>query len=295
MQKTNLYELIASERLELLMQQLGVAKEYRAASDYERFSLLLYQLPRLPYHPFSRGLSEYLRSQLGVSFELIPQNAALIWRSVAEQLRFKRVEPFLPVSRPLQERPRELLALPSLLFEKSFFDGGLLLNAPVPSHKEWEAFGERLFRKALEEGKTGASFLLSSRFEFLSPNPYHVSLALSDATLDRSGSQLLQAQAVRMLYSLCQRHGLPLLLITECEPLRIKPLLEYLYARMGRAELLWVPSLADRACLPSCISKPPFTELRPVLRERDLPRDALLEVLCILAPEYPIGRLCLLR
>lgn len=293
MPATNVYELLASDKLDRYAVLLGIGEQWQSASDYERFTLLLEKLPMLCGTSFFAGLDAYL-AQFGLDLQLTRENAAGIWKSVAERLSCEEIAPYQPPAPTDVEDLQGLESLATPFSSARYLNASTLLRTSATDCAAWEREAERFFGEVIKEDCDGVSLRLPTHFSFDSPDPYHVSQLLANEKERREGSNLLLVQCLRMLTRLCSAHPKTLVLNAACDTEQTSLLLRYLWTRVGTPSAIWMPSREDFAEAVSHLARLEMAgRARLAADLQALSEEEKKRFLRHAAAIYPIGRLLL--
>ena len=293
MSVTNVYELLASEKLDRYAVLLGIGEQWQSASDYERFALLLEKRPMLCGTSFFAGLDAYL-AQVGIDLSLTSENAATIWKSVAERLSCSDFAPYQPPAPADGEDLQSLESLATPFSSARYRYASILLHTKATDCAAWEREAERFFGEVIKEDCDGVSLRLPTHFSFISPDPYHVSQLLSNEKERREGSELLLVQCLRMLTHLCFMHQKTLVLNTACDTEQTALLLRYLWRRVGTHSVIWMPCREGFAEAVSHLARLEMAgKVRLAADLQALSEEEKKDFLRHAAGIYPIGRLLL--
>ena len=293
MPTTNVYELLASDELDRYAILLGIGERWESASDYERFALLLEKLPMLCGTSFFAGLDAYF-AQFGLDLQLTRENAAGIWKSVAERLICSEISPYQPPAPEGSVDFQTLKRLAEPLLSARYLDASLLMQTDATDCAAWEREAERFFGEVIKEDCDGVSLRLPTHFSFASPDPYHVSQLLANEKETREKSNLLLVQCLRMLTRLCSAHQKTLALNAACDTEQTSLLLRYLRTRVGTPNVIWMPRREDFAEAVSHLARLEMAgKVRLAADLQGLSDEEKSLFLCNAAGIYPIGRLLL--
>lgn len=272
-------------------------KNESLTSDYERFRALCRMMPYLDGHPVKRYCETLLQTCFSCTLPPDAAHCDAIWQETAHELLMHPRTVGDLLSKSGSKRyllwtddalPKALPngLVPELMAERLYATSAISLGA-------WEEELAALADCFARYGSNRIFFEFPNSFEFVSPDPYHVNLALAKEHQTAADHNLLTSQLFRMICALCIARGWGVhLQVGDCAEAAVA-LLTYAEKSVGLPELYWsTVSSVTRDTLLAFGYATHQNAVLPLLRLCDYPSDVELQTaLSAYAARYPIGML----
>ncbi len=292
---TNPGELLWNDAWEALCLLCGLPQRQR--SDYEAFCAIAEMLPLLSGHPMQKDFYAFWNTHFSDLPIPTEENAAALWRILSDRFFEAPVSyhSFLP-------RTAWNALVPSLAVRElpenacPMLNGDLLSATLAVSASAWHEELEELVEGFANAGCRQVRLSLPRELVFVSPDPYHVTLALGQKKKTEEHRSCLTAQLLRELCAVCRARELTLLLSVSCPADVAVALLQYAKERVGLPHIVLTSAERERICeLPTVLLGMPASSCSIALPVSLAPSDGELEeMLAVLAARYPIERLFLI-
>lgn len=237
---TNLTELIWNDDLCGLLRLCDTDERVlKHGSDYDRFLAVCKALPLLQGHPLPSTLKCFFKERFDVALPTTSEQAAQIWRVVAQKLLETPVTVGDVIPAP---QSAEAFVLPPLKTAKtlSFLQADALIDTAATSWQAWERKLQAALHDAEKQKNYHIKFFLSNEVSKQKPSLFHVNLTLQAIQKTYSDIALLHAQLFRFLCIECQKHNMTLILYVDPACTDAVRFLERMEATVGLARILAV-------------------------------------------------------
>lgn len=294
---TNPAEVLRCNEIYGLLRLCGIeaSENGAAASDWELFRSVGRALPLLLGHPMRARILQLLGNCFGLREALCEENCESLWRAAVDYAEEHpiRIEDLLPKARTAWLS--DALTLPKTLPAsiRPALLANLLLAADALPFADWCA----RIRATVEEYRARGGELVVLRlpreFAFVSPDPYHVGVALREKKGSATSGHLLLSQLMREVCSIARELGMKLLIESACDGSACE-LLAYASKSVGLPQTFVTASdAATRDRLIDCMKDEACPEIYLAVHLKDLPSmGERTEAWKRIAARYPSGRIC---